>query len=83
MSRIIRSCHIAAWAVEGEMKPAHGPAFKGWGKRIMAARKDIKVTTKHSYEIGVLHVDESDWRLLKMYDFSLQIPMEMLNRDLR
>lgn len=23
-------CHIAAWAIEGEMKPAHGPAFRGW-----------------------------------------------------
>lgn len=23
-------CHIAAWAVDKEMKPAHGPAFKSW-----------------------------------------------------
>jgi predicted SprT family Zn-dependent metalloprotease len=45
-------CHIAAWAIDKEMKPAHGPAFKFWGKKIMKARKDISVTTRHSYEIG-------------------------------
>ena len=45
-------CHIAAWAIDKEMKPAHGPAFKAWGRKIMKARKDISVTTKHSYEIG-------------------------------
>lgn len=63
-------CHIAAWAIDKEMKPAHGPAFKAWyslmfrlvlsladracyrGRKIMKARKDITVTTKHSYDIG-------------------------------
>lgn len=23
-------CHIAAWAIDEEMQPAHGPAFKAW-----------------------------------------------------
>lgn len=23
-------CHVAAWAIDKEMKPAHGPAFKAW-----------------------------------------------------
>ncbi|BGP29703.1 hypothetical protein JCM10296v2_001442 [Rhodotorula toruloides] len=44
-------CHLAAWAIDGEMKPPHGPAFKTWAKRVMLVRPDIEVTTTHSYEI--------------------------------
>lgn len=47
-------CHIAAWAIDKEMKPPHGSAFKHWGRKIMKVRKDISVTTKHTYEIGEL-----------------------------
>ncbi|BGO98147.1 hypothetical protein JCM10021v2_001806 [Rhodotorula toruloides] len=45
-------CHLAAWAIDGEMKPPHGPAFKIWAKRVMLVRPDIEVTTTHSYEIA-------------------------------
>ncbi|KAK9894793.1 hypothetical protein P389DRAFT_146453, partial [Cystobasidium minutum MCA 4210] len=45
-------CHVAAWAIDKEMKPAHGAAFTTWGKKIMRCRSDIKVTTKHTYEIA-------------------------------
>ncbi|GAA6025933.1 hypothetical protein JCM8202_005792 [Rhodotorula sphaerocarpa] len=44
-------CHLAAWAIDGEMKPPHGHSFKQWAKRIMLVRPDIEVTTTHSYEI--------------------------------
>ncbi|CDR36419.1 hypothetical protein NBRC10512_005954 [Rhodotorula toruloides] len=44
-------CHLAAWAMDGEMKPPHGPAFKTWAKRVMLVRPDMEVTTTHSYEI--------------------------------
>ncbi|GEM09045.1 sprT-like domain containing protein [Rhodotorula toruloides] len=44
-------CHLAAWAIDGEMKPPHGPAFKTWAKRVMLVRPDIEVTTTHAYEI--------------------------------
>ncbi|GAA5836502.1 hypothetical protein JCM11251_007095 [Rhodosporidiobolus azoricus] len=44
-------CHLAAWAIDGEMKPPHGVSFKMWAKRIMLLRPDISVTTTHSYEI--------------------------------
>ncbi|GAA5979850.1 hypothetical protein JCM11641_002717 [Rhodosporidiobolus odoratus] len=44
-------CHLAAWAIEGEMKPPHGRAFKLWAARIMQLRPDISITTTHSYEI--------------------------------
>ncbi|GAA6055423.1 hypothetical protein JCM3770_006986 [Rhodotorula araucariae] len=45
-------CHLAAWALSGEMKPPHGAAFKLWAKRVMLVRPDIEVTTTHSYEIA-------------------------------
>ncbi|GAA5911201.1 hypothetical protein JCM8208_005757 [Rhodotorula glutinis] len=44
-------CHLAAWALSGEMKPPHGAAFKLWANRVMLVRPDIEVTTTHSYEI--------------------------------
>ncbi|GHJ90433.1 hypothetical protein NliqN6_6835 [Naganishia liquefaciens] len=44
-------CHLATWIITGEMKNPHGAVFKSWGKKVMKARKDIEVTTKHSYEI--------------------------------
>ncbi|GAA5934386.1 hypothetical protein JCM3775_000343 [Rhodotorula graminis] len=44
-------CHLAAWALSGEMKPPHGAAFKLWANRVMVVRPDIEVTTTHSYEI--------------------------------
>ncbi|GJN88204.1 hypothetical protein Rhopal_001169-T1 [Rhodotorula paludigena] len=44
-------CHLAAWAIDGEMKPPHGRAFKLWAQRVMLVRPDIEVTTTHSYEI--------------------------------
>ncbi|POY76088.1 hypothetical protein BMF94_0811 [Rhodotorula taiwanensis] len=44
-------CHLATWAIDGEMKPPHGAAFKLWAKRVMLVRPDIEVTTTHSYEI--------------------------------
>ncbi|GAA5847871.1 hypothetical protein JCM9279_006676 [Rhodotorula babjevae] len=44
-------CHLAAWALSGEMKPPHGAAFKLWASRVMVVRPDIEVTTTHSYEI--------------------------------
>ncbi|TNY19131.1 SprT-like family-domain-containing protein [Rhodotorula diobovata] len=45
-------CHLAAWALSGEMKPPHGVAFKLWANRVMVMRPDIEVTTTHSYEIA-------------------------------
>ncbi|GAA5990588.1 hypothetical protein JCM10908_003143 [Rhodotorula pacifica] len=44
-------CHLAAWTIDGEMKPPHGQAFKRWAKRVMIVRPDIEVTTTHAYEI--------------------------------
>ncbi|GAA6033333.1 hypothetical protein JCM8097_006697 [Rhodosporidiobolus ruineniae] len=44
-------CHLAAWAIDGEMKPPHGGAFKRWAARIHLVRPDIVVTTTHAYEI--------------------------------
>jgi predicted SprT family Zn-dependent metalloprotease len=45
-------CHVAAWAISGEFKNPHGKVFKTWGRKVMRARPDISVTTKHDYVIN-------------------------------
>lgn len=106
-------CHLAAWAIDKEMKPDHGPAFKSWwvvassdfqicvqthlpllyirGRKIMRARRDITVTTKHSYEIGECATaalfllaawEISPYSLQSRYHYSLQIPMAMFEYSL-
>ncbi|KAJ9116463.1 hypothetical protein QFC22_004905 [Naganishia vaughanmartiniae] len=50
-------CHLASWIISGEMKNPHGAVFKSWGKKVMKARKDIEVTTKHSYVIAYKVID--------------------------
>ncbi|ADV23648.1 hypothetical protein I305_01631 [Cryptococcus gattii E566] len=44
-------CHLATWIISGDFKNPHGHIFKSWGRKVMHARKDIEVTTKHSYVI--------------------------------
>ena len=45
-------CHVAAWTVDGNRKPPHGPMFKKWAARASAAYPARAVTTCHSYEIA-------------------------------
>ncbi|KAK8854558.1 hypothetical protein IAR55_003297 [Kwoniella newhampshirensis] len=51
-------CHLATWVISNEYKNPHGRIFKSWGRKIMRARKDIKVTTKHPYVIEYKY----EWR---------------------
>ncbi|WVF67624.1 hypothetical protein IAT40_002382 [Kwoniella sp. CBS 6097] len=44
-------CHLATWIISNDYKNAHGSVFKFWGRKVMRARNDVEVTTKHSYEI--------------------------------
>ncbi|CAK9781729.1 hypothetical protein CC85DRAFT_267591 [Cutaneotrichosporon oleaginosum] len=44
-------CHVAAWVVDAEFRNPHGRVFKAWGRKVMRARPDISVTTKHDYTI--------------------------------
>ncbi|WVQ95199.1 hypothetical protein IAU59_002293 [Kwoniella sp. CBS 9459] len=44
-------CHLATWIISNDYKNAHGSVFKSWGRKVMRARNDVEVTTKHSYEI--------------------------------
>ncbi|OWZ37107.1 hypothetical protein C356_04674 [Cryptococcus neoformans c45] len=44
-------CHLATWIISGDFKNPHGHIFKSWGRKVMHARKDVEVTTKHSYVI--------------------------------
>ncbi|WVQ81819.1 hypothetical protein IAT38_003946 [Cryptococcus sp. DSM 104549] len=44
-------CHLATWIISGEFKNPHGRIFKSWGRKVMNARKDVEVTTKHTYTI--------------------------------
>ncbi|GMK55879.1 hypothetical protein CspeluHIS016_0209350 [Cutaneotrichosporon spelunceum] len=45
-------CHVAAWIISKELKNPHGKVFKTWGRKVMRARPDISVTTKHDYVIN-------------------------------
>jgi len=44
-------CHLAVWVIDQVKESDHGPSFKAWAARIMRVRKDITITTRHSYEI--------------------------------
>ncbi|KAL6300289.1 SprT-like family-domain-containing protein [Sparassis latifolia] len=44
-------CHLACWIINKDPKEGHGQIFKEWADKVMSARPDILVTTKHSYEI--------------------------------
>ncbi|OCF38396.1 hypothetical protein I317_07839 [Kwoniella heveanensis CBS 569] len=44
-------CHLATWIISNDYKNAHGSVFKSWGRKVMRARSDVEVTTKHSYVI--------------------------------
>ncbi|KIY66802.1 hypothetical protein CYLTODRAFT_354353 [Cylindrobasidium torrendii FP15055 ss-10] len=44
-------CHLASWVISGRPTENHGSIFKGWGQRVEARRKDIKISTTHNYEI--------------------------------
>ncbi|GFZ52057.1 hypothetical protein JCM24511_09829 [Saitozyma sp. JCM 24511] len=44
-------CHLASWIISNERKNPHGKVFKSWGRKVMRARNDIEVTTKHDYVI--------------------------------
>ncbi|KAF8321737.1 hypothetical protein DL93DRAFT_2051389 [Clavulina sp. PMI_390] len=44
-------CHLAVWVIDKVKEGDHGPSFKAWANRIMRTRKDITITTRHSYEI--------------------------------
>ena len=44
-------CHAAAWLLDGERKPPHGPAFWKYAKLASDALPDMAVTTCHSYAV--------------------------------
>ena len=45
-------CHAAAWIVDGNLKPPHGPCFQKWvAIATKAIQPTIPITTKHKFEI--------------------------------
>ncbi|KAI0761696.1 SprT-like family-domain-containing protein [Trametes elegans] len=44
-------CHLACWIISDAPDEQHGAIFKGWGRKVMSIRSDVKVSTKHDYEI--------------------------------
>ena len=44
-------CHAAAWLVDGQKKPPHGPAFWKWASIAGARSGGYLVTTCHNYDI--------------------------------
>jgi hypothetical protein len=49
--------------IDKSNKPPHGPAFKGWAARAMAACPGLDVTTCHSYDISFAfrYACTTDW----------------------
>ncbi|KAL1747299.1 SprT-like family-domain-containing protein [Schizophyllum fasciatum] len=45
-------CHLATWVIDRNLPSNHDRLFWKWGKRIMAKRADIKISTTHNYEIN-------------------------------
>jgi predicted SprT family Zn-dependent metalloprotease len=43
-------CHAAAWLLDAQKKPPHGPAFWKWAG-IASARSGLLISTCHNYEI--------------------------------
>jgi predicted SprT family Zn-dependent metalloprotease len=43
-------CHAAAWIVDRNARPAHGPVFRKWAKTAMRTL-NVQVTTTHNYVI--------------------------------
>ena len=48
-------CHVAAWLLDGERKPPHGPAFWKYAKLATTAFPSLAVTTCHSYSVHKPH----------------------------
>lgn len=48
-------CHAATWLLDRTSRPPHGPAWKAWAARAMAAYPGMDVTTCHSYDIFFAH----------------------------
>eukprot|EP00039_Didymoeca_costata_P022847 m.5349 g.5349 ORF g.5349 m.5349 type:complete len:662 (-) comp3280_c0_seq2:294-2279(-) len=45
-------CHAAAWLLNNNSKPPHGPIFKKWGMLVEAKYPDLSVETCHTYDIN-------------------------------
>ncbi|THH11362.1 hypothetical protein EW145_g686 [Phellinidium pouzarii] len=45
-------CHLACWVINRNPKEGHGGTWNGWAYEVMEKRPDIKITTKHSYDIA-------------------------------
>ena len=43
-------CHVAAWLLDGQKKPPHGPSFWKWAS-IASARSGLPVSTCHNYDV--------------------------------
>ncbi|KAL1753237.1 SprT-like family-domain-containing protein [Schizophyllum commune] len=45
-------CHLATWIIDKDLASNHDKLFWKWGRRVMAKRSDIEISTTHSYEIN-------------------------------
>ncbi|KAL1675459.1 SprT-like family-domain-containing protein [Schizophyllum commune] len=44
-------CHLATWIIDKDLASNHDKLFWKWGRKVMAKRSDIEISTTHSYEI--------------------------------
>lgn len=54
-------CHVAAWLLDHNAKPPHGPVFKKWAQRAMSRYTDLEVSTCHNYDIHFAYKWRCTW----------------------
>ncbi|PAV21792.1 hypothetical protein PNOK_0174900 [Pyrrhoderma noxium] len=45
-------CHLASWVIDKRPKENHGDIWRKWVRRVMDKNPDIKISTKHRYDIN-------------------------------
>ncbi|VDB92206.1 unnamed protein product [Peniophora sp. CBMAI 1063] len=53
-------CHLACWVIDKDVKEGHGSKWKSWASKVMRARRDISISTRHHYEISYKYQWECD-----------------------
>ncbi|PFH54709.1 hypothetical protein AMATHDRAFT_135041 [Amanita thiersii Skay4041] len=45
-------CHLATWIIDRDPKQGHGKLWKHWAAKVMKHRPEIKISTRHDYDIS-------------------------------
>ncbi|EIW86403.1 hypothetical protein CONPUDRAFT_46822 [Coniophora puteana RWD-64-598 SS2] len=54
-------CHLACWVINNNIREGHGKEFKAWAAKVTKTRSDIRISTRHTYEIAYAY----EWKCEK------------------